>query len=143
MLKEVFAERRSTDSLLVHKAGTDGGCFSIVPLSICLNLLPGSVLPWRSPAFANWPLDAGSTDSSSQNQPSHFYSTLPFFFLKKILAAASGMWDPSSPTRDLTCTPGVGRQSFNHWTAREVPTWWMVTKDDAPVAPDGTRIWHF
>lgn len=39
MLREVFAEQRSTDSLSVHKDGTDGGCFSIVPLSICLNLL--------------------------------------------------------------------------------------------------------
>ena len=83
MLKEVFAERRSTDSLLVHKDVTDGGWFSIVPLSICLNLLPGSVLPRGSPAFANWPLDAGSTDPSSQNQTSHFYSTLPFFFFQK------------------------------------------------------------
>ena len=83
MLKEVFAERRSTDSLLVHKHGTDGGCFSIVPLSICLSLLPGSVLPQGSPAFANWPLDPGSTDPSLQNQTSQFYSTLPFFKKKK------------------------------------------------------------
>ena len=32
-----------------------------------------------------------------------------------------GMWDLSSPTRDQTCTPCIGRQSLNHWTAREVP----------------------
>ena len=33
-----------------------------------------------------------------------------------------GMWDLSSLTRDQTCTPFIGRQSLNHWTAREVPT---------------------
>ena len=32
-----------------------------------------------------------------------------------------GVWDLSSPTRDGTCTPCVGRWSLNHWTAREVP----------------------
>ena len=31
-----------------------------------------------------------------------------------------GMWDLSSPTRDRTHTPCIGRQSLNHWTAREV-----------------------
>ena len=33
-----------------------------------------------------------------------------------------GMWVLGSPTRDQTCTPSTGRQSLNHWTAREVPT---------------------
>ena len=32
-----------------------------------------------------------------------------------------GMWDLSSPTRDRTYTPCIGRRSLNHWTAREVP----------------------
>ena len=32
-----------------------------------------------------------------------------------------GIWDLSSPTRDWTCTPCLGRWSFNHWTTREVP----------------------
>ena len=32
-----------------------------------------------------------------------------------------GMWDLSSPTRDRTRNPCIGRQSLNHWTAREVP----------------------
>ena len=33
-----------------------------------------------------------------------------------------GLWDLSSPTtRDRTRTLGTGRQSLNHWTAREVP----------------------
>ena len=37
-----------------------------------------------------------------------------------------GMWDFSSPTRDRTCTPRVGRQSFNHWTAREIPQYFII-----------------
>ena len=32
-----------------------------------------------------------------------------------------GMWDLSSLTRDHTCSSCIGRQSLNHWTAREVP----------------------
>ena len=32
-----------------------------------------------------------------------------------------GMWDLSSPARDWTCSPCIGRQSLHHWTAREVP----------------------
>ena len=31
-----------------------------------------------------------------------------------------GMWDLSSPTRDQTCIPCIGRWSLNHWTTREV-----------------------
>ena len=33
-----------------------------------------------------------------------------------------GMWHLSSLFRDQTCTPCIGRQSFNHWTTREAPT---------------------
>ena len=32
-----------------------------------------------------------------------------------------GMWDLSSPTRDRTRTPCIGRRSLNHWTTSEVP----------------------
>ena len=32
-----------------------------------------------------------------------------------------GMQDLSSLTRDWSCTPCIGRQSLNHWTAKEVP----------------------
>ena len=31
------------------------------------------------------------------------------------------MWDLSSPTRDRTRIPCIGRQILNHWTTREVP----------------------
>ena len=32
-----------------------------------------------------------------------------------------GMWDLSSPNRDWTCSPCIGKRSLNHWTSREVP----------------------
>ena len=47
-----------------------------------------------------------------------------------------GMWDLSSPTRDRTRTPCIGRRSLNHWTAREVPKCgnlkikWLTTSED-------------
>ena len=31
-----------------------------------------------------------------------------------------GMWDLSSPTRDGTRVPCIGRRSLNHWATREV-----------------------
>ena len=31
------------------------------------------------------------------------------------------MQDLSSPTRDRTCVPRIGRQILNHWTPREIP----------------------
>lgn len=33
----------------------------------------------------------------------------------------SGLWDPTSPSRDLTLFPCTGRQILNHWIIREVP----------------------
>lgn len=32
-----------------------------------------------------------------------------------------GLWHLSSPARDRTCTPYIGRWILNHWTTREVP----------------------
>ena len=49
-----------------------------------------------------------------------------------------GMPDLSSPTRDQTLTPGIGRRSLNHWTIREVhplPTPAMHVYAYAPWAP--------
>ena len=43
---------------------------------------------------------------------------LIFFYF---LATLYGMWDLSSPTRDGTQAPCIGRQILNHWTTREVP----------------------
>ena len=31
------------------------------------------------------------------------------------------MWDLSSPTRDQTCVPCIGRWILNHWTTRKAP----------------------
>ena len=39
-----------------------------------------------------------------------------------------GMWDLSSPAREWTHTRGIGRQSLNHWTAREVPSFSFLVK---------------
>ena len=33
-----------------------------------------------------------------------------------------GMWDLSSPTRDRTCVPCIGRRILYQWTTREVPS---------------------
>ena len=49
-----------------------------------------------------------------------------------------GMWDLSSPTRDQTCTPCIGRQSPSHWTTRGVPTKKFLipsSKDTSPIEP--------
>ena len=32
-----------------------------------------------------------------------------------------GMWDPSSPTRDWTCMPCLGKWNLEHWTTRKSP----------------------
>ena len=43
---------------------------------------------------------------------------LLFYFLDFWL---QGMWDLSSPTRDRTWNPCIGRWSLNHWATRKVP----------------------
>lgn len=53
----------------------------------------------------------------------HFESLLnllqnPFYVLFFWLG---GSWNLSSPTRDRTCTPGLGRRNPNHWSTRKVP----------------------
>ena len=41
----------------------------------------------------------------------------------------SGLWHVgSSWTRDLTCVPGIARQTLNHWTTREAPYHQVLTK---------------
>ena len=50
-----------------------------------------------------------------------FVIILFFFFFMFWFFWLQAMWDLSSPTRDRTCTPCIGRQRLNHWTAREVP----------------------
>ena len=42
-----------------------------------------------------------------------------------------GTWELSSPTRDRTRTPCIGRQSLNDWTAKEVPVrlLWILSSE--------------
>ena len=49
------------------------------------------------------------------------FVTILLIFFYVLVFWLFGMWDLSSPTRDRTRTPCIGRQSLNHWTAREVP----------------------
>ena len=83
----------------------------------------------------------GGGSDSSNSRPVYFFKRLfdvdHFFFndvdhfLKCLLTLLhlfyvlgfwpQGMWDVSSLTRDRTRTTCLGRQSPNHWTAREVP----------------------
>ena len=37
------------------------------------------------------------------------------------LSCPVAQWDLSSPARDQTCVPCIGRHILNHWTTREVP----------------------
>ena len=48
-----------------------------------------------------------------------FVTILLLFYI--LVFWLQGTWDLSFPTRDWTCTPCTGRQSLNHWSAREVP----------------------
>ena len=49
-----------------------------------------------------------------------FVTTLLLFYV--LFFCPQGMWDLSSPTRDQTHTPYIGRQTLiNKWTVREVP----------------------
>ena len=47
--------------------------------------------------------------------------SLSFFFL----AMPHGLWDLSSPTRDRTRAPSSEAPSPNHWTAREIPDFYL------------------
>ena len=49
-----------------------------------------------------------------------FIVTILFLFYVFVFWPCS-VWDLSSPTRDWTHTPCIGRQSLNHCTARKIP----------------------
>ena len=51
-----------------------------------------------------------------------------------------GMWDFSSLTRDRIRTPCIGRLSLNHWTAREVPRQWYLSRGLNEVRTQTMRI---
>ena len=54
----------------------------------------------------------------TEQQHKEFGTVLLLLFCSGFLA--QGMRDPSSQTRDRTCTPCMGRRSLKHWTTREV-----------------------
>ena len=49
------------------------------------------------------------------------------FLLYVSIFQPQGMWDHSSPARDQTCSLCTGRWRLNHWTAREVPQYIILT----------------
>ena len=51
-----------------------------------------------------------------------------FIFFNVLVFWPLGMWHLSSLTKDWNCPPCTGRQSLNHWTAREVPPPWFLRK---------------
>ena len=58
-----------------------------------------------------------------------FVTTLLLFYV--LVFWPQGMWDLSSPTRDQTLTPCIGRPSLNHWTTREIPKVFLNTNSNA------------
>ena len=48
-----------------------------------------------------------------------------FFLLRQV----AGMWDLSPLTTDQTLTPALEAWSFNHWTARGVTVYVILSKD--------------
>ena len=105
----------------------------------------GLPLPWAT-IFGLLGVESNNKTKAKQNLNMHgagcgFYQNV-YFFLRFVLMTIFkvfiefvtiflpfhvlvfwpwGMWDLNSLTRDQTCTPGIGRRSPNHWTAREVP----------------------
>ena len=49
-----------------------------------------------------------------------FVIRLLLFYVLVLVFVPRGTWALSSLTRDQTCAPCIGKQSFNHWTTREV-----------------------
>ena len=50
------------------------------------------------------------------------FVTVLLLFFYVLVFWSQGMWDISSLTMAGTPTPCIGKQSPNHWTAREVPS---------------------
>ena len=52
-----------------------------------------------------------------------------------------GMWDLSPLIRDRTHTPCIGRRSLNHWTAREVPLYFLKKQVSPSCVAGGNVKW--
>ena len=56
-----------------------------------------------------------------------------------------GMWNLSSPTKDWTWVPCIGRQILNHWTTRGIPIallWWNLSSERIWEKMNG-GLWHY
>ena len=51
-------------------------------------------------------------------------------------------WVFSSPTRDWTHIPCIGRRSLNHWTAREIPLYFLKKQISPSCVAGGNVKWH-
>ena len=58
--------------------------------------------------------------------------TTIFFLFYVLVSWLQGMWELRSLTKDQACTPCIGRWTFIHWTAREVPRLSVWMPDQAP-----------
>ena len=65
------------------------------------------------------------------------YDIISFFVLFFWLWS---MWDLSLPIRDWILTSYIRRRSFNHWTAREVPTVAILEKKEVQFAGTDGRM---
>ena len=102
-----------------------------IPLG-CLKVISSLICEWEnyllcSQKHRSWSwyfsfsvLPPASVQSISQGR----LVLLPYSSFKKnfFLATLHAMWNPSSPTRDHTCTRALETSSLNHWDAREVPS---------------------
>lgn len=59
---------------------------------------------------------------------------LPHCLIHVLVFWLRGIWNRSSPTKDWTCIPCIGRQTPHHWTAREVQSissWLKISTNSA------------
>ena len=91
-------------------------CVGIAAAHLILNFAAALSLVLRSPLKT---INHTNVPSTAFLYRSAYLKTDLFFFF--FFATPHGMWDLSSLNRDQVRAPCIGRQSLNHWTAREVP----------------------
>ena len=99
-------------------------------------------LPWPgiepvSPALAGGFLTTAPTGKSQRFfwcgpflKSLSLFTVLLLFYV--LVLWPRDMWALSSLTRDWTCTPCIGRWSLNHWTVREIPSFFNKTLNIEP-----------
>ena len=71
-----------------------------------------------------------------------FVTILLLCFRVLALKHVFGFWHLSFPNRDQTHTPCIGRQSLNHWTAREVPRTSVLTVRQNLVSASSSKTFQ-